>query len=650
MARRDGWISFGPARGQNSTENPLALPEGSMTASQNLILDPESSVAVKRRGSTSLDGTPDGTYLCVRHKPPGSTEAEAELWAFAVDPDDSSLSAWRKVGDDAFASVMLPAAITLILRAVTLNGKLFFGALTGATNRMYVWDGTEVRPVGLGTSAAPTVANIGSGSYSGLRYYKVSWKIKDGVTVVAESELSPDVSFTPSGSGNGARVTKPTTLGEATHWIVWGSADDITYYNLSGDLALGTTTYDESTAPASYTGDQPDEIGTYLPPPSVTLVITDGNRLLMAGQGTTATSAGTGETVPKTNRIWYTPVLGSSDHGDDERIPDNSQQENYLDLGENTNDGAITELVGPVNGVIFAFTNRRTWKLVPTGDLVTPYLTLPVSDRYGAIAGTNGVFVTAVSGEDEYGAPAVYFLSDNGVYRLGQTGVQFVSFDIQTDYAAASNVAPWLFSYPQRKQIWLVTQNATAAVIFVYHWAQGRPDQDGDLRGGWTTWTYAEAQTFSAGCLHNTTPGTAGTVAERLVPYLSPNQTGDIRVFERASATDGSTTYAASASYAPILPAAGQARVRLGNPILIAKVATGATIQVQAIRDFGEETRSATTSLTGTVGQTRVIQKIEGLFSADDTAVQITVGDAAAVADLWQVDYLIVPATRQEPR
>jgi hypothetical protein len=654
VARNDAWVSFGPARGQNSTENPLALPPGTMVASNNVVLDPESSVAVKRRGSTSLSGTPTGTYLVMRHKPPASTEANAELWAFAL---DSGLKAWRKIGAAAFSSVTLPAEIELILRGVTLNGKLFFSAQTGATNRMYVWDGTVVRKVGLAQSAAPTVANTGVGTYAAvLRYYKVSWKIKDGVKVIAESELSPEVSFTPSGTGTAARVSRPAILDSATHWVVWGSADNITYYKLSSDGVVGSASFDDGVNPSAYSGEQPAEVGTFLPPPSVTIVITDGNRLLMAGQGTTATTAGTGETTPKTNRVWYTPVLGSSDQGDDERIPDNSTQVNYLDLGENTNDGAITELVGPIEGAIFAFTKRRIWKLIATGDLVTPYVTLPVSDRYGAIAGQNRAYVSAVAGEDEYGAPAIYFLSDNGIYRVGQNGVQFVSFEIQTEFQTIgqlANTSPWLFSYPQRKQLWLVTQPSSGnARFFIFQWSQGRPDTDGDIRGGWTTWTYAEALTFGfhAGCLHNTTPGTASAAAEILIPYLATNQSGAIRVFERAAATDGSTNYAGSVRYAPILPAAGQAYVRMTNPVLVSTAASGVSLRLSAIRDFGTETRTADVSLTAVGSETRVIRTVEGLFSADATAIELQIGDASANANLWQVDYLIAPFARQEPR
>lgn len=656
MARNDSWINFGPLRGQNSTENPLSLPPGTAIATSNVVLDPEGSVAVKRNGSSNLSGAPSGTYLVARHKAPGSTEANAELWAFTFTAP-STFGAQRKVGSAAF--VVIPWTSTVsVIRTVTLNGKMFIAAFTGGLDRLLVWDGTVVREVGLTIMLAPTVANTGAGAYPAiLRYYKTDERIIDaGGRTIARSDLSAATSFTPSGVGTAARVTRGTVEINATHWVVWGSPDNVTYYQLAAPIAVATTTYDDSVQPQNYSGTQPDEVGTYSAPPSVTRIITDGNRLIMAGKGTTATSAGAGETEPKTNRVWFTPVLGSSDQGDDERIPNTGSQKNFIDLGENTNDGAISELVGPVNGVIFVFTKRRIWKLVPTGDVAKPYLSYPVSDRYGANNITDfgdtsrSIMVGAVPGEDERGGPSAYFLSETGLYRVGDSGIQYVSYEIQDALNARNLTYAWLFSYPQKRQIWIVTPNAglTTTKIFVYHWGQGNPDQDGDIRGGWTTWDYENNLFVSYGCTHNVTPGTAGWFAEILVPYFAIG--AGIRVFERAAATDGSTNYAGSVTYAPILPTLGQSQVRLGNPTLIATAASGVSMQMSATRDFGTETRSATVSLTATGSETQVVRTVEGLFSADDTAISIHIGDASPNANLWKVNWLTAPVTRQETR
>lgn len=106
----------------------------------------------------------------------------------------------------------------------------------------------------LGTPAAPTVANTGSGSYAAtLRYYKAQFAQLSGTSIAAISNFGASVSFTPSGSGTHARVTKPASPGATeTHWRVLGSADDVTFVAISAWIVLATTTYDDNVAPGSY--------------------------------------------------------------------------------------------------------------------------------------------------------------------------------------------------------------------------------------------------------------------------------------------------------------------------------------------------------------------------------------------------------------
>ena len=100
-----------------------------------------------------------------------------------------------------------------------LNGKRFF-AYDSAVDRLHVWDpglsSPRVRRAGLqGVSTAPTVANTGASTYAAvLRYYRVRFLQITNSRIVRRSEPSSSVSFTPSGAGTHARVTRPTAPGE----------------------------------------------------------------------------------------------------------------------------------------------------------------------------------------------------------------------------------------------------------------------------------------------------------------------------------------------------------------------------------------------------------------------------------------------------
>src|SRR5262249_44739127 len=145
--------------------------------------------------------------------------------------------------------------------------------------------------------------------------------------------------------------------------------------------------------------------------PSVKYLVTDGNRLLGAGawEPSGVTSGG------KNSRVWYTPVLGSADKGDDERVPNQTTQKNWVDLNENDG-GGVTGL-GVLNGTPIAFKYRQIYRLTPTGDVTTPYLPKKLIDGVGCVS-----HKSITVGEDEVGHPALYFLSHKGAYRLVMSG------------------------------------------------------------------------------------------------------------------------------------------------------------------------------------------------------------------------------------
>ena len=184
------------------------------------------------------------------------------------------------------------------------------------------------------------------------------------------------------------------------------STDNANFYAIAQAataVAIATTTYTDTIDPATYsTYTLSEQTGQFVVPTSWKYVITDGNRLL---------GAGAWETGGKNSRVWFTPVLGSTDHADDERIPNTTTQKNWVDLNENDG-GFITGLGGPIDGAVWAFKYRQIWKLVPTSDVSTPYLAKKRTTGIGCIEHR-----TIALAEDETGQPALYFMSHKG--RIG---------------------------------------------------------------------------------------------------------------------------------------------------------------------------------------------------------------------------------------
>jgi hypothetical protein len=89
--------------------------------------------------------------------------------------------------------------------------------------------------------------------------------------------------------------------------------------------------------------------------------------------------------------VAWTPIFGSTGIADDERVP----ATNYLDV-DLAEGGPITALHS-LNSV-FVWKYRAMYKLVGTGDAVTPYLLSQISETIGCIR-----HQTVVGGEDENG-------------------------------------------------------------------------------------------------------------------------------------------------------------------------------------------------------------------------------------------------------
>jgi hypothetical protein len=218
------------------------------------------------------------------------------------------------------------------------------------------------------------------------------------------------VSFTPSGAGTAARVTRPTAPGEGeTHWELEVSADNVTFYVLYGDpaaiaaVAIATTTADDSFAVSNITNYPVAKLtGTFTLWPSVKFVAAYENRLLGFGSYTS---------TEKQNRIWFSPPIGALSVGDAERLDTTTGY--YKDLDEHDS-GSPKGLIGPAFGNMYAFKSTQVWELSPTGSPDAPFSARAITKKVGAV-GPNAMDV----GEDAQGNPAIYWWSRRGPYRYG---------------------------------------------------------------------------------------------------------------------------------------------------------------------------------------------------------------------------------------
>lgn len=649
--------------GRNDTDPPMSLPLNQATEFLNCDWK-DTPFARKRGGSTSVSlsgGTAfsSGIDTIERHVP-GADETLAEFWGI----DGAATPIWKRlVGGTSWANVTVDDAVATQPQAivgVALNGKRFF-AYDSTVDRLHVYDPTlsspRVRRVGFATPGAPTVADTGAGAYAAtIRYYRVRWVQLNGSTIIRRSEAGTVRPFTPSGSGTHAHITQPTVAGEGeTHWEIEASADNSTWYILVGSggvasiLAIGTTTYDDNFTVGNYAANllaQTTVAGFYSRFPSVKFLMTDGNRLLGGGAWESAGADSGG----KASSVWFTPVLGSADKGDDERVPNQTDQKNIVALNENDG-GALTGCGGPLNGVPVWFKYRQVWKLVPTNDVAAPYLPRKMRDDIGCVT-----HKSIAMGEDQYGDAALYFLSHRGPYRITNAGaIQYLGRDNEVTWRSMNLAATFTVAhstyYPDLHQwwLWIATGSSNSPdVKMVFDVQNGWPDKNGQIRGGWAKHTGSSAGARCS-CLFSNTIAAANS--RDLKPHASLVASTAILKCDTSDTDDNGTDFQSYVTTRPLLTTKDLShKVGLGESTLIGKALAGSDVTVTINRDFGKETRAHSVSLAPAASETRVIKKVEGSEMGEADAVQLTVGDSAANDEVWTVDAIIAPVALQEAR
>lgn len=582
--------------GLNDTDPITTLPYNQATIAQNVEFhcasrEDHSTIGTRRAGTEAIT-TPitagNDVVLLHRHLPT-TDPTEAELWAI----DSNGTTATVRYKDTSWHTATPVDTIDVSgtkgyhIYAQTLHKKLFF-AFKSSANRLHVRDvgSTTIRKVGLAEPAAPSVANTGSGSFSGTRYYRVRYTVQASGVTVLRSEPSDATTFAPSGSGSAARITKPASISESeTHWEVEASLDNANFYRIA-TLAVGTTTYDDSTAFSTgyaTTGTLSEDVGDYTPLHSAKFITADDDRLLVGGSW---------EDSSLSSRVAWTPVLNDPGAGNDERSPVDT--DNFIDL-DTFEGGELTGLSHTVNGYIFAFKRSHIYQLTRTGQRTRAYTAHALSKTRGALEGS---IVEAV---DQNGKPCLYFIDPAvGPCRVGDGGVQTCGQDIHKTWESVNKDATIItrsLYYPESSQIhwWVATGSSeTPNLLIVLHVKHTVQTQDG-IRRGWVKFTGTRATAISS-CMFsdNIEDNTARSNIVR--PFIGLTD-GTIHMCDVGD-DDNGTAYVSKIRSAPVaidvLNLFG-----IMEAGLVAQPSDNVAILIKAVRNFGEEIREFEIDLTG---------------------------------------------------
>lgn len=625
--------------GINQNDAPMGLQADQVESALNVELD-EAMLGQRRLGcmtyALTSSGLADETAVVHINEFCSTNDvAAAQKWAVAATPGVSTTFAketsgtWAEVTPDDAPTNTSPNVYAFTSQP--LNALMFF-AYPSAQDRLHVWDGTYLRRTGLAApGAAPTVANAGSGTFSGTRYYRVRFIERNAsAVVVRRSEPSADVTFNPSGSGASATITRPADTSEhATHWELEASIDDSFYYLIATTI-MATTTASDSTniATTSYAtvGTESPEIGEYDLQPSAKFLIADQDRLLGLGHWTD---------TAEQSRVWWTPVYSDPGAGNNERLPLSTGGDNYVDL-DNFEGGAITGGSLTIGGTIYIFKWGAIYRLTRTGDINHAYDVECLTKSRGALPGS------IVAGTDEYGRQCVYFLDPYiGPCSVGPSGLRDIH-GVRTTWGRVTNTSSTLVQvrgcfYPLRRQVkwWIaVDGNTTPNFGLVLQTNYMRPSSGGEgaVDGSWTQFDGLISKITAVGMWHERTIEN-GIEALRYRPFIGmPVQTGIVatEMIQRTDVADldNATAYSASIVSRPFALVGIQDQWEVMCASLLATASSTASFKVSCKRDFGLETSTARTqTLTAAGSEAYVIRNIDDLFMAEARVIQFVLQD-----------------------
>lgn len=628
--------------GRNGIDPPMLIPDDQVQEAINVDWN-AGALGRRRPGSDSVTlsgGTTVQGPICflIRHVPAGSDETKAELWLVDMIGTFHRLAASTSFVDvvpkDAISG-SVPTNATL-MRGVVFNGKLFL-LYQNSAGRPAVWDGTSLRRAGLAApSSAPTAVTAG-GAVTDTRTYKSEAIVQSGGVDVLQSELSV-ASGTVSLSAQQATLTFTGAPSEGeTHWRLWGASTD-GVYKLIGTATIGNTIVDNN---ASLTGILAPLIGTFSLIPDAVLIAKDGASRMLFGRHRTQAAF--------TSRIWFTPIFALA--GDDERVPTITGLNNYFDLSINDGD-FLTAIGGPLQNSMYAWKNHSTWKLTPTGDVTAPYTVQNMSQIIGCVSDKS-----VINGTDEYGQPCIYWWSQQGPYRIGSQGLQYMGRDIEDRWPLvnlSANVPVFGIFYPQIHQIWWwlctgTNTDATEICVFdtilghaLYYTIGDAPPTVG-VRRGWSRWIGGLANARCA-CMFGSTLGPVMGIYQK--PYVGSwsSTPSLLRGDSGILVTDGGTAYQAYLYTKPYQPLGKMVFFDTHQPLIQAKAAAGVQVEIRTIVDWGEvAVQKDYVTLTPLGLETRVWRKFEKAKAGHARVLQYQIGDGAGQSvGTWEIDELVV--------
>lgn len=638
--------------GMNDGDAPSAVGKDQCVSAVNVEFA-KSQCGERRGGSTAVTITGSGlenkTHLTFLGRYlPSEDETAAELIAFACTPDGTGIlcrkdTSWHTITQ--VNTIDVTGLNGFKLRGVSIHGK-FHLAFKSSVNRLHIIesDGT-MRRSGMATpGAAPTGANTaGAGTFFGTRYYRTRETVQVSGTTVRRSEPSAVLTFSPAGNKDGVTVTKPADAGDsATHWELEASLNNADFYRIATTV-VGTTTATDNTALATgyaAAGTLSEDVGDYTVFESVKFLLVDNDRLIGIGHHDTAAYG---------SRVVWSTVTSEPGVGNDERVPIDTNNVRDVDA---TDGGDFTDAAGPVDGIIYLAKRTRVYRMVRTGERSDAYDIYPLSTVRGALEGS------LVAGVDQSGSPCVYMLDPNvGPCRASRTGLRDCSGDIhgkkddtstwQRVNINAATVVTRVVFYPDKAQVhwWVAVDGGDTPTLKIVLQTNKTRDTDEGVRGGFSL---ADGNSAKALCTTLFASNVNDNAARNLtlVPLIGVSQGGAAKILRLdTGTTDDGTAFFATVVTRPYMLAGILNKFGVMAGAVLAKAASGVTLFMRAIRDFGVETSDANeVDLTPVASEDQVVRLIPDYRMATMAAFQLEFGDdplqQEASAGAWEVNQI----------
>jgi len=630
--------------GMNDTDPPHILPNDQCVLMENVEVW-ETTLGERRLGcsAVAINGcgaaTEEGIVHMNTHMPPieEASPLDTELFAIGATPGTSvtisrrtAAGVWADFAPTSPADNLETGQPTVFrIQTESVHGKFFIAAKSDA-DRLHLFDSLSgiIRRAGLAQpAAAPTAADSGgAGTLSGVRIYRIRYVqlTVDGMRL--RSEPSEELIFTPSGTNASVTITRPALINEVeTHWELEASNGDGNFYVIDTISVASTTTTDTFLDPSEY-GDAENgfelsaDIGDYTVIESVKFVKKDLDRLVFGGSW---------ENFEHGSRISWTPRSTETGVGNDERIPIDT--DNFIDL-DWMDGGELTGLSDPVNGSFYAFKWSRIYKIQRTGQIDGAYEGFPMSTQRGALPGS------IISGTDEYGRGAVYFLDPSvGPLRLGTQGLQYCQ-GLQATWKKINTGATAIIShgvyYPDKQQVhWWVSINGEDKPNYRIVLQVNRIESDNEgTNKGWSVHTGRSSFAWSSCIVPETVlDESSGSVSLTFRPYIGMDSPEFIQRMDSGN-TDNGEPYVAKIVTRPYFITGLLNRWGAMTASLLAVPNDDPTTQINVkfIRDFGKEESGVITDFVPDVGESLVIKPFDNLKMSSSIAIQVEFSDYEA--------------------